>query len=625
MRIQMYKKENKAIKRLVGVLLVFVIAFVRSLPVFATESSSLETSMQIQDGQGGSDNGAWQGSDESELCDQSDYRENSFRYEDGEAIGTNSTTYESRARTQDVAWQKIDGICYNGKGEPVEGAISKAIDVSEHNKKIDWERVKESDVDFVILRVGYGNDLKSQDDKYWEYNVSECTRLGIPFGVYIYSYAKSVREAESEADHVLRLIQGYNLSYPVYYDMEDNSTLSIGSVGLKNNAIAFCNKIEAAGYEVGIYSGLYFTNTYLTDEVYNNWHRWMAQYNNQCDYKGAYEMWQCTSNGTVPGIEGRVDINFYYGAQQIEKKKTSSISYRGHVENIGWQPYQENGGMAGTSGQSLRVEALELVLSSTEYGGGVSYRAHVQNIGWQPYQDRGRTAGTSGQSLRVEAMQIYLTGDIANYYDIYYRVHAQNIGWLDWAKNNEVAGTIGYGYRLEALQVMLVRKGEAGPTPLGNSSRTLEKRVAFNTHVQNVGWQSIFYSGDVAGTTGRSLRLEGLTMELYDPLYDGDIVYSTHVQNIGWQQEVRNGQLAGTTACSLRLEAVRIRLTGEMAEHYDIYYRVHIENAGWLDWTKNGEPAGSEGYSYRMEAIEINMLPKDDTSIQVGNRAFISR
>ena len=83
--------------------------------------------------------------------------------------------------------------------------------------------------------------------------------------------------------------------------------------------------------------------------------------------------------------------------------------------------------------------------------------------------------------------------------------------------------------------------------------------------------------------------------------------------------------MSGTTGQSLRLEAVRIRLTGEMAEHYDVYYRVHIQNEGWMDWTKNGEPAGSEGYAYRMEALEIRIVPKGDTSIQTGTHAFISK
>lgn len=633
MKTQIRRREKKLIKKVIAALLVLYVVSIQSLSVFATETTDgawmepeFQNDVDTNIVQGGQLENADTDSIEaiapeidSEidpetgeyiLHDQSGYEENSFRYEGGEYLGLGGDMLRSRSSNDEKAWQKIDGICYNDYGEVVEGAVAKAIDVSEHNKKIDWQQVKDSGIDFVILRVGYGNDLQRQDDKWWQYNVSECTRLGIPFGVYIYSYARNIREAESEADHVLRLIKGYNLSYPVWYDIEDNSVAAIGSAGIRSNAITFCNKIKAAGYEVGVYSGLYFWNQYLSDSVYNNWHRWVAQYNHYCDYKGNYEMWQCTSDGSVPGIEGRVDLNFYYGQKPLAEKKVSTISYRSHIQNIGWQPYCDSGQLSGTSNQSLRMEALELQLSSTEYSGGISYRTHVQNIGWQEAVSDGRMAGTIGKDLRMEAVQISLTGDIANYYDIYYQVHVQDFGWLGWAKNNEVAGTVNYGYRLEAIRIMLVRKGENAPTPLGDASRIRESQVAYTTHVQNIGWQQVYYNGQMAGTTGESLRLEALKLSLSNQMYDGSIVYSTHIQNIGWQQEVHNGQISGTTGQSLRLEAIRIRLTGDVEKYFDVYYRVHIQDLGWLGWTKNGDSAGSEGYSYRMEAMEIKVLPK---------------
>lgn len=334
-------------------------------------------------------------------------------------------------------------------------------------------------------------------------------------------------------------------------------------------------------------------------------------------------MWQCTSDGSVPGIEGRVDLNFYYGQKPLTEEKTSTISYRSHIQNIGWQPYYDSGQLSGTTNQGLRMEALELQLSSTEYGGGISYRAHVQNIGWQQVVNDGQTAGTAGKDLRMEAVQISLTGDIANYYDIYYQVHAQDFGWLGWAKNNEVAGTVNYGYRLEAIRIMLVRKGEKAPTPLGNASHIREAQATYTTHVQNIGWQKACYNGQTAGTTNQSLRLEALKLNLSNPTYGGSIVYSTHIQNIGWQQEVYDGETSGTTGQSLRLEAIRIRLTGDMEKYFDVYYRVHVQDFGWLGWTKNGEAAGSEGYSYRMEAMEIKILPKGSAEApDTSGRAF---
>ena len=108
------------------------------------------------------------------------------------------------------------------------------IDVSEHQGKIDWEKVMPH-IDGAILRCGYGGNYEDQDDSQFFRNADECTRLGIPFGVYLYSYAKSIQAAQYEADHVLRLIKPYKLSYPVYLDLEESGT----SEGAVERAIVF--------------------------------------------------------------------------------------------------------------------------------------------------------------------------------------------------------------------------------------------------------------------------------------------------------------------------------------------------------------------------------------------------
>lgn len=146
--------------------------------------------------------------------------------------------------------------------------------------------------------------------------------------------------------------------------------------------------------------------------------------------------------------------------------------------------------------------------------------------------------------------------------------------------------------------------------------------ISYSTHVQYIGWQKYVNNGNMSGTSGKSLRLEGIKINLESAL-GGYIDYQTHIQNIGWQNYVGNNELSGTTGKSLRLEAIRIRLNGEVSEYYDIYYRVHIQDYGWLPWTKNGEAAGSEGYSKRLEAIEIKLLQKGDTSIETNSNSFI--
>lgn len=141
----------------------------------------------------------------------------------------------------------------------------------------------------------------------------------------------------------------------------------------------------------------------------------------------------------------------------------------------------------------------------------------------------------------------------------------------------------------------------------------LVPKLTYSTHVENIGWQDYVQEGAQSGTSGKSLRLEGIKINLNNSGIDGGIEYCTHVQNLGWQDFVGNDSLSGTSGQSLRLEAIKIRLTGEMANQYDIYYRVHAQEFGWLDWAKNGARSGSAGYGYRLEAIEIKLVKKGST------------
>ena len=149
-----------------------------------------------------------------------------------------------------------------------------------------------------------------------------------------------------------------------------------------------------------------------------------------------------------------------------------SISYRTHVQDYGWQGYVYDGQQSGTSGQSKRLEGINIKLSPS-LNGNVVYRTHVQSYGWQDWKSNDAMSGTSGQSKRLEAIQIKLTGQAANEYDVYYRVHCQNFGWLGWAKNGESSGSEGYSRRLEAIQICLVPKGQKAP---GNTNNKFYKK-----------------------------------------------------------------------------------------------------------------------------------------------------
>lgn len=226
---------------------------------------------------------------------EDELEENSFRYENGRIIET-QTSAEGDVQ-----------LFYSDEG-------IKGIDVSTFQGDIDWEEVKRSGVEFAIIRCGYGDDLIRYDDAKWKRNADECTRLGIPFGAYLYSYAASIEEARSEAEHTLRLVEGYDLSYPVFLDLEDDVVGACTNELIGEIAEVFCSSLQSKGYMVGIYANTNWWETRLDSEVFNDptWHKWVADWRGYCGYDGEYSFWQFTSSGSVNGIDGRVDMNYGY-------------------------------------------------------------------------------------------------------------------------------------------------------------------------------------------------------------------------------------------------------------------------------------------------------------------------
>lgn len=297
------------------------------------------------------------------------------------------------------------------------------------------------------------------------------------------------------------------------------------------------------------------------------------------------------------------------------KTTSVSLSVQAHVQNIGWKEPVGSGKLAGTTGRSLRVEALRISLNGNGAklpSGSIEYRAHVQNVGWQDWKANGKLAGTTSRSLRIEALKVRLTGELAEQYDVYYQTHVQNIGWMALASNGEASGSAGRSLRIEGVRVWLVKKGSAAPSTSCDTTKAFSGLLGLTSevHVQNRGWISGANSSGVVGTTGKALRLEAFRFNTSGLEASGSIQYRAHVQNIGWQGWKRDGQLAGTTGRSLRVEAVQLRLTDDLKDAYDIYYRVHVANVGWLAWTKNGSPAGTTGFALRIEAIQFSIVDK---------------
>lgn len=206
-------------------------------------------------------------------------------------------------------------------------AYIKGIDVSEHNGVIDWEKVKGTGIGFAMLRAGYGLTA----DKRFVSNAAECTRLGIPFGVYWFSYAMTVERAAQEAAACLGLIAPYTLNCPVAFDFEYDSVsyaskngVTITTALASDTARAFCRAVTAAGYPVMNYANPDYLNRYFDEGLQAEFPLWLAQWPNGtpsldmpprlCD------MWQYSEKGSVPGISGPVDLDVCYTTDRPDTK-----------------------------------------------------------------------------------------------------------------------------------------------------------------------------------------------------------------------------------------------------------------------------------------------------------------
>lgn len=195
------------------------------------------------------------------------------------------------------------------KSEPETKNILKGIDVSYAQGMIDWEKVKASGlVDFAILRAGYGRET-TQVDTQFERNYAACKQLGIPVGVYWYSYATTVDEAEQEAKVCLQTIQGKQFEYPVAFDIEEARCLPQADA----LSTTFCTALENAGYYTAIYTFKSALESNFSAAVKNRYDIFLSHIGvQQTDYAGSYGLWQYSWTGCIPGISGDVDLDYAY-------------------------------------------------------------------------------------------------------------------------------------------------------------------------------------------------------------------------------------------------------------------------------------------------------------------------
>lgn len=225
----------------------------------------------------------------------------------------------------------------------------KVIDVSEHNGVVDWSKVKAAGY-HAIIRLGYGQEIPSQRDKQAERNVSECERLGIPYGLYLYSYADTEAKASGEAKHAINFVKKFckqNLKYPVFYDVEETKLARYA----KAHSLIFCKQVAAAGITAGVYASESWWLSYLQNFTIN-YKRWVAKWSDRSPSVSNISLWQYTDRGSVPGVKGNCDVSYSY------------------MNNVVGTP---------TNGQSANAIDLAHMVLAGEYGNGDMRKKQLGN------------------------------------------------------------------------------------------------------------------------------------------------------------------------------------------------------------------------------------------------------
>jgi GH25 family lysozyme M1 (1,4-beta-N-acetylmuramidase) len=230
------------------------------------------------------------------------------------------TYYFDKTGTPVTGTQIINGVTYNfGSDGSIASSINGStfgIDVSRHNGSIDWNAVKASGVDFVIIRCGYRGSSTGAliEDQNFKTNIKGATAAGLKVGVYVFSQAINEVEAVKEASLAVSLVKGYNLTYPIFIDTESSGGRADSIDKATRTAVvnAFCQTVIAGGYKAGIYASKTWFESKLNMGSVGNYRIWLAQYAATPTYKSKYDMWQYSSKGQISGINGNVDLNYSY-------------------------------------------------------------------------------------------------------------------------------------------------------------------------------------------------------------------------------------------------------------------------------------------------------------------------
>ena len=373
-------------------------------------------------------------------------------------------------------------------------AMAVVIDVSGHDGLIDWDSAKEH-IEGVIIRIGYGNDYAYQDDKQAVQNMDECERLGIPYGVYIYSYAMTMQETESEISHTLRMLKGRNPVRGVWFDMEDadeykkNHGMDVYSEEdrtlLTDICIRFIEEMHSRGYITGVYANYdYYKNVLDTNRLSmtEGFNMWLAHWDvEEPDMDcmmwqfGAYRIGDHEFDGNIYYADYSSPYKDAYIETSAQAGRNVNVIYQAQIDGDYWLPQVINDeDYAGIRGRNITGITL-----STDIGYAV-YRVY-SNGRWLAYVDSRNSDisdyynGYAGNGHSIEAVEVYyytpdtlLYNEAPNYQAFtengykyaYYRVSTTGNDYFPYQTDNErndgqdgYAGI--YGRKVDRFQIVI--------------------------------------------------------------------------------------------------------------------------------------------------------------------------
>lgn len=299
--------------------------------------------------------------------------------------------------------------------------IRNGIDVSSWNGDINWDKVAADGVEFVMIRAGYrtyGSGVIYADSNF-ETNIKGALDAGLKVGVYIFSQAITKTEALEEAEFILNKISGYDVTLPIVFDFEYASSSS-GNTGRLYNAnlsvsqaTEICKKfaaaVEAEGYRAMIYANQsMLTNGVDADTLALNYAVWLANYTTKTSYLGDYDMWQYSSSGSVSGISGNVDCNFWYDDGTLEREKVPSTKISLNVTSKSLMV-----------GKAFTLKATLSPSSTTDnisFSSSKPYVAYVNAAGYVKAVSKGVTTITvTTTSGLTKKCKVIVNEDLSNY------------------------------------------------------------------------------------------------------------------------------------------------------------------------------------------------------------------